>query len=302
MLLQDVSANKGYASYPRYSVDLPRRLQLLSPYDKYLYFQAQAPAIMLVSLAPRLESLAFHSLGLQHPLKTYMFQNFLQRAIAEKRDVPGLLNLRSVIFLSDIGELWDDNRLYWDYEVHDCLHLVWELPAIESVRFDAVQPSLDVGMLPPPRSANYTDIMLYHCIVQRPEELDIIIQSAKRLKRFAFTVGGRSELGGDVTMVSSIYTLEFLLTHRHTLEELDLDIQGHVWFREMFEEDRDAFWSDLYDDEDEELEKWETQKKEVLGVESPAPECALRSFPNLKHLSIGTMFSTATLAALVAVG
>ncbi|KNG91497.1 hypothetical protein ANOM_000102 [Aspergillus nomiae NRRL 13137] len=258
-----------------------------SSFDKYLYFQAQALAVMLVSLAPRLESLAFCPLGLQQPLETYMFENFLRRAIAEKRDVPGLRNLRSVRFLSDIDNLGDDGTLYWDYEVHDCLNLIRELPTIESVRFDGIQPSLDVGMWPPPRSANYTDIMFYHCIMHSPEELDIILQSAKRLRKFVFTVGGRSERGYDISPVSPIDTLESLLTHRHTLEELDLDIQGHLTLPEMLGEDHDAFHSGSFD-EDEELEKWVAQKKEILAVESPAPECSLRSFPNLKHLSIGT--------------
>ncbi|KAE8308046.1 hypothetical protein BDV41DRAFT_552648 [Aspergillus transmontanensis] len=268
MLLQDVSKDRG-------------------PYDTYLYFQAQVLAVMLFSLSPQLEFLAFCPLGLQQSSKTYIFENFLRRAIAEKRDVAGLQNLRSVRFLSDIDDSADDGRFYWDYGVHDSLNLIRELPAIESVRFDAIQPSRDVEMWPPPRSANYTDIMLYHCNMQTPEELDIIIQSSKRLRKFAFTVGGRSELEGDVTMVSPIYTLESLLTHRHTLEELDLDIQGHVWFREMFNEDRNIFRSGP-DEVDEELQDWVAQKEEILGEESLVPDCALRSFPNLKHLSIGT--------------
>ncbi|KAB8220122.1 hypothetical protein BDV33DRAFT_203841 [Aspergillus novoparasiticus] len=269
MLLQDVSK--------------PR-----SPFDEYLYFQAQALAVMLVSLSPKLESLAFCPLGLQRPSEIYLFENFLRRAINEKRNVAGLQNLRSVRFLSDIDNNGDDGTLYWDYEVHDCLNLIRELPAIESVRFEAIQPSRDVRMWPPPRSANYTDIMLYHCIMHSPEELDIIIQSAKRLRKFAFTVGGRSERGSDVSPVSPIDLLESLLTHRHTLEELDLDIQGHVTFREMFDEDRGASWSGLYEEVDEGLQDWMAQREKVLGVESLAPECALRSFPNLKHLSIGT--------------
>ncbi|KAJ1716337.1 hypothetical protein NYO67_1475 [Aspergillus flavus] len=269
MLLQDVSK--------------PR-----SPFDKYLYFQAQALAVMLVFLSPQLDSLAFCPLGLQHPSKMYIFENFLQRAIDEKRNVAGLQNLRSVRFLSDIDNEMDDSTHYWDYEVHDCLNLIRELPAIESVRFEAIQPSRDVRMWPPPRSANYTDIMLHHCIIHSPEELDIIIQSAKRLRKFAFTVGGRFELDYGVSPVSPIQLLESLLTHRHTLEELDLDIQAHVTFREMFDEDRGASWGGLYEEVDEGLQDWVAQREKVLIVESLAPECALRSFPNLKHLSIGT--------------
>ncbi|GAB1210125.1 hypothetical protein APSETT445_008915 [Aspergillus pseudonomiae] len=271
MLLQDVSEDQG-------------------PYGKYLYFQAQALAVMFVSLAPRLESLAFCSLGLQHRLETYVFENFLQRAIAEKRDVPGLRNLRSVRFLDSIDSFMNGGTLYWDYDVHDCLNLIRELPAIESVRFDAIKPNLDVGTWPPPRSANYTDIMFYHCIIHMLyEELEVVIHSPKRLRKFAWTVGGRSERGGDITPISPVFTLECLLTHRHTLEELDLDIQGHAIFREMVDEDpmfRQDDDNDYYDNED--LDKWKAQKKEIVGVESPAPDCALRSFPNLKHLSLGT--------------
>ncbi|KAE8140396.1 hypothetical protein BDV38DRAFT_18047 [Aspergillus pseudotamarii] len=243
---------------------------------------------MLVFLSPQLESLAFCPLGLQHPSETYIFENFLQRAVDEKRDVAGLQNLHSVRFLSDIDNDMDDGTLYWDYEVHDCLIFIRELPAIESVRFEAIQPSRDVRMWPRPRSANYTVIILHHCIMHSPEELDIIIQSAKRLRKFAFTVGGRCELDYGVSPVSPIALLESLLTHRHTLEELDLDIQAHVTFREMFDEDRGASWSGLYEEVDEGLQDWVAQREKVLGMESMAPECALRSFLNLKHLSIGT--------------
>ncbi|KAE8420345.1 hypothetical protein BDV36DRAFT_307045 [Aspergillus pseudocaelatus] len=249
--------------------------QFFSLFDKYLYFQAQALAVMLFSLSSQLESL------------TYIFENFLRRVLAEKRDVAGLQNLRSVRLLSDIDNGADDDTLYWDFEVHDCLNLIRELPAIKSVHFEAIQPERNIEMWPPPRSANYTDIMLYHCIMHSPEELDIIIQSAKRLRKFAFTVGGRWERGGDLSPVSSIALLESLLTHRHTLEELDLDIQAQVTFREMFDEDFGPPWSGPYE-VDEELQEWMAQKEKVLGVESVAPECALRSFANLKHLSIGT--------------
>ncbi|RAQ54054.1 hypothetical protein AFGD_005474 [Aspergillus flavus] len=259
-----------------------------SPFDKYLYFQAQALAVMLVFLSPQLESLAFCPLGLQQPSEIYLFENFLRRSINDKRDVAGLKNLRSVRFLSDIDNTADDCTLYWDYDIHDCLNLIRELPAIESARFEAIQPNRNVGMWPPPRSANYTDIMLYHCIMHSPEELDIIIQSAKRLRKFAFTVGGRFELDYDVSPVSAIHLLKSLLTHQHTLEELDLDIQAHVTFREMFDEDRGASWGGLYEEVDEGLQDWVAQREKVLIVESLAPECALRSFPNLKHLSIGT--------------
>ncbi|KAB8211631.1 hypothetical protein BDV34DRAFT_87040 [Aspergillus parasiticus] len=289
--LQLAVRNAGFEGRGEHERALDMLLQDLDkkqyPPKMCLYFQAQVLAAMLVSLSPQLESLAFCPLGGYQSCEEYVFENFLRRAIAEKRDVAGLQNLRSVRFLSDIDNLADDETLYWDYEVHDSLNLVRQLPAIDSVRFDAVQPSRDVAMWPPPRSANYTDIMLYHCNMQTPEELDIIIQSAKRLRKFAFTVGGRSDLDGDVAMVSPIYTLESLLTHRHTLEELDLDIQGHVWFREIFDEDRDIFRSGP-DEVDEELQDWVAQKEAILGEESLAPDCALRSFPNLKHLSIGT--------------
>ncbi|KAB8201010.1 hypothetical protein BDV34DRAFT_237857 [Aspergillus parasiticus] len=202
-------------------------------------------------------------------------------------------NLRHVRFLLDSDSIYEDTRFNSEYDIYGCLNLVRKLPSIESVRFDAMTLGEEPGIWPPPRSANYIDIMLCHCAI--PEvDLGIIIRSAKNLNRFTYTVGGRHEM--DYTPVFTRPLLESLLAHHKTLQYLNLDVESHTSELEMFDESS----IELYPKEDYKQEEyeahWADELAELASQEQqrpptpsvPSVPCMLRSFSRFKHLSIGS--------------
>ncbi|KAE8326280.1 hypothetical protein BDV39DRAFT_177385 [Aspergillus sergii] len=256
--------------------------------DAGLFYRAQALAALLISVGA-VEKLAFGPYGEHFPGTEFGFHNYLRR-MAASREPTALTNLRHVRFLPDSDSIYEDTRFYSEYDIYGCLNLVRKLPSIESVRFDAMTLGEEPGIWPPPRSANYTDIMLCHCAI--PDvDLGIIIRSAKNLERFTYTVGGRHEM--DYTPVFTHPLLASLLVHHNTLEYLNLDIESHTSEPEMFDESS----MEIYPKEDFEQEEyeahWADELKELASQEqqrppTPSVPCTLRSFSRLKHLSIGS--------------
>ncbi|KAB8221921.1 hypothetical protein BDV33DRAFT_201923 [Aspergillus novoparasiticus] len=224
--------------------------------DAGLFYRAQALAALLISVG-QVEKLAFGPYGEHFPGKEFGFHHYLRR-MAASREPTALQNLRHVRFLPDSDSIYEDTRFYSEYDIYGCLNLVRKLPSIESLRFDAMTLGEEPGIWPPPRSANYIDIMLSHCAI--PEvDLGIIIRSAKNLKRFTYTVGGRHEM--EDTPVFTRPLLESLLVHHHTLEYLDLDIESHASDLEMFDESS----IELYPTEDYEQEGYEAHGADELA-------------------------------------
>ncbi|KAB8269716.1 hypothetical protein BDV30DRAFT_242080 [Aspergillus minisclerotigenes] len=249
------------------------------------FYRAKALAALLISVG-QMEKLAFGPYGGHFPGKDFGFLNYLRR-MAARREPTALQNLRHVRFLPDSDSIYEDNRLYSEYDIYGCLNLVRKLPSIESVRFDAMTLGKEPGIWPSPRSANYTGIMLCHCAI--PVDLGIIIRSAKNLKRFTYTIGGEV----DSTPVFTRPLLESLLVHHNTLEYLNLDIESHTSELEMFDESSMKLCP-REDYEQEEYEAhWADELKELASQEqqrppTPSVPCMLRSFSRLKHLSIGS--------------
>jgi hypothetical protein len=277
-----------------------------------MIFLPQSLAALLVSVSPNLESLAFCPLGYEMSKllrfqaeergeiteqSPYMFKMLLDRANATKADMPLLRNLRTVRFLPDVDSHWADERFYEHYDLYGSLNLVRRLPAVESVRFDAIVESENNSVRLPPRSANYSKIAIRNSILDYHHHVNII-ESAKLLKEFTFTVGGRGSSDRSGRILSPDHIFKSLFIHRDTLESLDLDMEAEVEVRPFFDSDFPAYWLD-YDNDDDDFSKQEYEFEwadELAGqesyrredpLESPPPRCSLRSFPKLKQLSLG---------------
>jgi hypothetical protein len=272
-----------------------------------MIYSPQALAALLVSVSPELESLAFSPVGWEpsklsmirsgedNPPTSYMFKLFMERANAKNRGIPYLQNLRTVRFLPDSGnELYDD-RFYEEYDLYGSLNLVRRLPAVEAVHFDAIVESECPSVRLPPRSANYSKVAIRHSILDYTYHVNII-DSAKNLKEFTFSVGGRDSRDGSHRLISPNHIFKSLLIHRKTLEHLDLDMEDHVDKRLLFDNDYHLSWLDDGEEDEQDKEQYEFEWAEELmelesskedSVESPPPRCSLRSFDGLKHLSLG---------------
>lgn len=85
------------------------------------------------------------------------------------------------------------------------------------------RPSIE----PPPRSANYTSIIIrnsnldYHHLLR-------VIESAKRLEEFTYAVGGRGSIDGIISMFSLDHIFRALLLHADSLVNLDLDVEAET--------------------------------------------------------------------------
>lgn len=167
------------------------------------------------------------------------------------------------------------------------------LPSIETVRFDAVQKDENSSVRLPPRSANYSRIIIRYSILDS-EVYTNVIESAKALREVTFSIGGRASSDGSFCPVYPTRLFKSLFEHRKTLEHLDLDVEDsvHGLFRDYPSRKYDEDDEDEFNEEEYKAE-WEDELQELASAtpddnarESPAPY-RLRSFENLKHLSLG---------------
>ncbi|CAG8892412.1 unnamed protein product [Penicillium egyptiacum] len=221
---------------------------------------------------------------------TYKRVNLLERLLCQAstfpESVPHCQNLRNISFHPDdaIGRM---QRVY-GRPILSSTQQVRKLAAIESVAFKLATWSNEAGVPPPPRSANYSKISFTHSAM-RTWDLCRIIESAKTLKSFTSTVGGRAYGGIPFSCVTPI--LESLWMHRQTLEELNLDIEGHSPRRELYHEEyqpSEEFLEGMTEDEQKEYkEQWADELHEIAAPETAPQRVSLKDFPQLKHLSIG---------------
>ncbi|CAG8382011.1 unnamed protein product [Penicillium salamii] len=239
--------------------------------------------MMLAANAPNLEFLSTYPLEMPHS----SLKSLLQRAA--NPSVPDLKNLRSISFHPD--DVLNQGTTYVREPYFDRLNMVRKLPAIESVSFRLAMRDDNPGLPLPPRCANYSKIRIEHSCI--PDyDLCRIIESPKALKSFVFTVGGRKNPEGGIPILSMTPLLQSLWLHRHTLVELDLDIEYHATWQEFYD-------PDYQPDEDEGLDEYEQEcyakqyASEILELAAQEPETkpsciSLKDFPKLKRLSLGT--------------
>ncbi|CAG7980291.1 unnamed protein product [Penicillium salamii] len=238
--------------------------------------------MMLAANAPNLEFLSTYPLEMPNSSLKSLFQR------AANPSVPYLQNLRSISFHPD--DFLNQGTTYVREPYFDRLNMVRKLPAIESVSFGLAMRDDNPGLPLPPRCANYSKIRIEHSCI--PDyDLCRIIESPKALKSFVFTVGGRKNPEGGIPMLSMTPLLQSFWLHRHTIEELDLDIEYHATWQEFYD-------PDYQPDEDEGLDEYEQEcydeqyASDIMKLAAQKPETkpsciSLKDFPKLKRLSLG---------------
>lgn len=265
-------------------------------------------AALLVSVSPLLESLSFSPVG-QEPTKlskrkaqtngrlleeeNYFFKHFLDRASSSPQEtLPFLHHLRQVRFLVDPDSTFHHWRYYQPYDLYGSLNLVRRLPAVKSIRVDAIMSTEAPSIEPPPRSANYTSITIRNSSIDY-HDLVRVIESAKRLEEFTYAIGGRGSTDGGFSDFSLDHILRALILHADSLVHLDLDVEAETPLAHIFDptlrqlvfgngDDRPSRSQPAY------LEEWADELPELQleqGVQ--ASPCSLRGLTKVKNLSLG---------------
>ncbi|KAK4863503.1 hypothetical protein LT330_002281 [Penicillium expansum] len=238
--------------------------------------------MMLAANAPNLEFLSSYPLDMPRSTLKSLFQR------AAKPPVSCLQNLRSFNFHPN--DVLNQGTTYVQEPYFSRLDIVRKLPAVESVSFTLAMRDDDPGLPLPPRCANYSKVQIDHSCI--PDyDLCRIIESPKTPKSFVFTVGGRKNPEGGIPILGVTPLLQSLWLHRHTLEELDLDMEYHTTWQEFYD-------PDYQPDEDEGLDEYEQEcyeeqyASEILELAAQEPETrpsciSLKDFPKLKQLNLG---------------
>ncbi|CAI7592875.1 unnamed protein product [Penicillium glandicola] len=149
-------------------------------------------------------------------------ENSIQDSVLSPEDIDRLKHAILGAGFQDGLDFHPDDKLNEFHEYvgdpyYHRLNMVRKLPAVESVAFKLVAWSNEAGIPPPPRSANYSKISFTHSVMEN-WDLCRIIESAKTLKSFTSTIGGRlyPEGGHPVLYVTPIF--KSLWIHRQTLE------------------------------------------------------------------------------------
>ncbi|PYI25222.1 hypothetical protein BP00DRAFT_420722 [Aspergillus indologenus CBS 114.80] len=261
-----------------------------STYSGHIAFK-QALAALLITASPQLESLAFYHIGEYDTAASYFCLVTLLRR-ANRTSIappPYLQNLRKVIFLSDQDSPDNDELHYIPESYYHRINLVRRLPALESIAFTLATWNNEAGIPPPPRSANYSEISFTHSMMHEAD-LCCLIDSAKALRKFTYTIGGRMLPEGGKQTVNVSPLIRSLWRHRHTLEELDLDVEDNVSWGEIYgEEGLEPATEELDYENDEEYQEAWAEELETLDVdlEPPPTDISLADFPKLRRLSLG---------------
>jgi hypothetical protein len=238
--------------------------------------------MMLAANAPNLEFLSSYPLDMPRSTLKSLFQR------AAKPPFSCLQDLRSFNFHPD--DVLNQGTTYVQEPYFSRLNMVRKLPAVESVSFTLAMRDDDPGLPLPPRCANYSKVQIDHSCI--PDyDLCRIIESPKTLKNFVFTVGGRKYPEGGIPILGVTPLLQSLWLHRHTLEELDLDMEYHTTWQEFYD-------PDYQPDEDEGLDEYEQEcyeeqyASEILELAAQEPETrpsciSLKNFSKLKRLDLG---------------
>lgn len=200
-------------------------------------------------------------------------------------------------FLLDPNTRVHQLSYYQPYYLFTSLNLVRRLPAVESLRVDAISDADLPSVEPPPRSGNYTCITIQHSSLRYPY-LVYTIESAKRLEKFTYGIGGRSSRNGMLTSFHPERVFRALFAHRSSLRQLDLDVEGETRLLDLVglrylkytpeEEEHESPRDDpvyLHEWADE-LEKLPAEEEQTPS-DSSAGACSLGNFVRLTDLSLG---------------
>jgi hypothetical protein len=200
--------------------------------------------------------------------------------------VPYCHNLQNFNFHPD--DYYDVYNEYMEQGHYHRLDMVRKLPAVESVAFKLATWSNEAGVPPPPRSANYSKISFTHSAMST-WDLCRVIESAKTLKNFTKTMGGRCFPEGGIPVGNVTPIFKSLWIHRQNLEELNLDMEGHTLPKELYgKEIQPDDDEEVTEDEQKEYEElWGDELQQLAAPEIPPTCISLKDFPQLKHLSIG---------------
>ncbi|KAF7157169.1 hypothetical protein CNMCM6106_002251 [Aspergillus hiratsukae] len=313
--LEEAIKRLGFESVQKQEKILNMLLQdpaIMDDDDPRSPFLAQALAALLVSVSPMLDSLSFCPVGYEEPkllrleaeadgeplpIADYVFKHFLEQANIHGKNMPFLQNLRAVRFLVDPNTRVYHSSYYQPYDLFTSLNLVRRLPAVASVRVDAISDANLPSVEPPPRSGNYTCITIQHSSLRYPY-LVYTIESAKRLEKFTYGIGRRSSRNGMLTSFHPERVFRALFAHRSSLRQLDLDVEGETRLLDLVdmrylkytpeEEEHESPRDDpvyLHEWADE-LEKLPAEEEQTPS-DSSADACSLRNFVRLKGLSLG---------------
>lgn len=168
-------------------------------------------------------------------LTTYFFKHFLDRANSRSHEIlPYLHHLRQVRVLVDPDEKTTPWYNYQPYDLYGSLNLVRRLPAIESVRVDAIMGTEDRSIEPPPRSAYYSKITIRNSNIDS-RYLVRTIESAKLLEELTYAIGGRGSSDGGWSNFIPDHVLRALLIHADSLVHLDLDVEAELPLVHIFD-------------------------------------------------------------------
>jgi hypothetical protein len=109
------------------------------------------------------------------------------------------------------------------------------------------------------------------------------------LHKLTHTIGGRAHGGGGKVPVDLSPIVTSLWRHRHTLEELDIDIEDNTSWGEIYGLDGVKPREQVYDDEYRPYEElWEGEIAELdTSLETVPVDISLMCFLKLKCLSLG---------------
>ncbi|OGM47957.1 hypothetical protein ABOM_002750 [Aspergillus bombycis] len=249
----------------------------------------QALTALIISVAPKLESFAFPVIRSEFdsPSECYlMLQAFLERANANPTKISYLQNLRDVCCLGNKDLILSDERFYENYDLAEQMKLVGNLPAVETIRVDAIEDRHESIELEP-RSTNFKKVYIRNSNYSSGS-LAEIIKSCRRLEEFEYSIGGRGSVDGSHAMFIERHLLDALLYHTNTLQKLEVDVD------EEFIEERPAYW----DTEDE----YSVGEDPYEGDYVDGRPESLRDFTVMKHLRIGIKLLMALARASIGKG
>ncbi|KAI9694886.1 MAG: hypothetical protein M1822_000502 [Bathelium mastoideum] len=269
----------------------------------------QALATMVAVMAPNLESLTMSPVGIGwygrgHAKPYLVFTHFLKRC--NRGALPYLQRLRKIEFLED-SEVTEhggyNERFYQSYDAFAALDTVRKLPSLEAVYFNTICHDGRTVKKLPARSSNYSEIRVEHSLLHGNYHIQMI-KSAKRLKAYTFTIGGRVSIDDSICNTYPNGVFRALLLHRHSLEHLNLDMEEDIRTGFMLQcnrldlgndsddegnDDNDGTEYELSEDSDfgEDLIQNKAQQDAAQPISLKLLSGSLRSFSQLKHLSIG---------------
>ncbi|PWY89216.1 hypothetical protein BO70DRAFT_359501 [Aspergillus heteromorphus CBS 117.55] len=285
MLLQETTSDPVYIPYR----DKP---------DTSGVFVPQALAALLISVSPNLDSMTLTLpfsgwSGLYWPelrgdieLIKFPLEQLLRETNADPNDKPWLQNLRKIYIVNEANGVWDDERFYHRMDFFGALTLFDRLPSIESVGTDLLEwddngkQSLELV------SSSFSDISINHASLSGLH-LAQVICSCKALRKFQFSIGGRATRDGGYPGFSAKTFIKAILTHKETLEVLDMDIDSHiVGFTTGADEESLEYDFEMYDNRAEGEEDNAMPLPEAMWTQAGS----LNDFRSLKRLSMGVGF------------